>query len=47
MFKLDLEKAKEPEIKFATSVGSSKKHGTKKDYTAKSYYLYPSWVGLF
>ena len=26
MFKLDLEKAKEPDIKFPTSIGSSKKH---------------------
>ena len=26
MFKLDLEKAEEPEIKLPTSVGSSKKH---------------------
>ena len=26
MFKMDLEKAEEPEIKFPTSVGSSKKH---------------------
>ena len=26
IFKLDLEKAEEPEIKLATSVGSSKKH---------------------
>ena len=27
MFKLDLEKAKEPEIKLPTSIGSLKKHG--------------------
>jgi len=27
MFKLDLEKAEEPEIKFPTSIGSSKKQG--------------------
>ena len=26
MFKMDLEKAEEPEMKLATSVGSSKKH---------------------
>ena len=29
MFKLDLEKAEEPEIKLPTSVGSSKKHKKK------------------
>ena len=33
MFKLDLEKAEEPEIKFPTSVGSPKKH---KSYRKKS-----------
>ena len=26
MFKLDLEKAEEPDIKFPTSIGSSRKH---------------------
>ena len=30
MFKLDLEKAKEPEIKFQTSTGSSKKQETSR-----------------
>ena len=30
MFNLDLEKAEEPEIKFPTSVGSSKKQGNSK-----------------
>ena len=30
MFKLDLEKAEEPEIKLPTSVGSSKKHGSSR-----------------
>ena len=31
MFKLDLGKAEEPEIKLSTSVGSSKKQGFQKD----------------
>ena len=31
MFKLDLEKAEEPEIKLPTSVGSSKKQKTSKE----------------
>ena len=31
MFKLDLEKAEEPEIKLPTSVGSSKKHEFQKN----------------
>ena len=31
MFKLDLEKAEEPEIKLPTSVGSSKKREFQKD----------------
>ena len=31
MFKLDLEKAKEPEIKLPTSVGSSKKQGSSRE----------------
>ena len=30
MFKLDLEKAEEPEIKLATSIGSSKKQGSSR-----------------
>ena len=37
MFKLNLEKAEEPEIKLPTSVGSSKKQGnSKKTYTSAS-----------
>ena len=44
MYKLDLEKAEEPEIKLPTSVGSQKKQGIKKkkiyfcfiDYTKAS-----------
>ena len=35
MFKLDLEKAEEPEIKLPTSAGSSKKQeNTRKTYTS-------------
>ena len=30
MFKLDVEKAEEPEVKLPTSVGSSKKEGNSK-----------------
>ena len=37
MFKLDLEKAEEPEIKLPTSVGSSKKHeSSRKTFTSAS-----------
>ena len=36
MFKLDLEKAEEPEIKLPTSIGSSKKQGDSR----KSIYFY-------
>ena len=32
MFKLDLEKAEEPEINSPTSIGSLKKQGSKKIY---------------
>ena len=35
MFKLDLEKAEEPEIKLPTSVGSSKMFGEKKKKVKK------------
>ena len=31
MFKLDLEKAEEPEIKFSTSIGSSKKQESSRE----------------
>ena len=34
MFKLDLEKAEEPQIKFPTSVGSWKKHETSRKTSA-------------
>ena len=36
MFKLDLEKAEEPEIKLPTSVGSSKKQSSRKTSTSAS-----------
>ena len=37
MYKLDLEKAEEPEIKLPTSIGSSKKHASsRKTYTSAS-----------
>ena len=36
MFKVDLEKAEEPEIKLTTSVGSSKKQGNSKKTSPSS-----------
>ena len=36
MFKLDLEKAEEPEIKLPTSVGSLKKQNSRKTFTSAS-----------
>ena len=40
MFKLDLEKAEEPEIKFPTSVGSSKKQeSSRKAFTSAFDYV--------
>ena len=36
MFKMDLEKAEEPETKFPTSVGSSKKQGSSR----KNFYFF-------
>ena len=39
MFKLDLEKAEEPEIKLPTSVGSSKRQGSSRK-TSTSFYYY-------
>ena len=36
MFKLDLEKAEEPEIKFPTSTGSSKKHESSRKTSASA-----------
>ena len=44
MFKLDLEKAEEPEIKLATSVGSSKKQeNTRKN----NYFCFIDYVKVF
>ena len=48
MFKLDLEKAEEPEIKLPTSIGSSKKQESSRKTSAaaaaaaKSLQLYPT-----
>ena len=39
MFKLDLEKAKEPDIKFPTSIGSSKKQESSRKKTFTSTLL--------
>ena len=36
MFKLDLEKAEEPEIKLPTSVGSSKKQGNSREMSTSA-----------
>ena len=36
MFKLDLEKAEEPEIKLPTSVGSQKKQGNSRKISASA-----------
>ena len=43
MFKLDLEKAKEPEVKFPTSVGSSK----KKEFQKNVYFYLIDYVKTF
>ena len=48
MFKLDLEKAEEPEIKSPTSVGSSKKRGFQKnicfiDYAKAFVWITTNW----
>ena len=43
MFKLDLEKAKEPEVKFPTSVGSSK----KKEFQKNIYFYLIDYVKTF
>ena len=39
MFKLDLEKAEEPEIKLPTSIGSSKKQESSKNHLLLLYWL--------
>ena len=43
MFKLDLEKAKEPEVKFPTSAGSSK----KKEFQKNIYFYLIDYVKTF
>ena len=42
MFKLDLEKAEEPEIKLPTSAGSQKKQESSRKYLLLLYLLCPS-----
>ena len=44
MFKLDLEKAKEPEIKLPTSVGSSKK---QEEFQKNIYFCFIDYVKAF
>ena len=45
MFKLDLEKAEEPEIKLPTSVGSYKKQEDSKE--KKIYFCFIDYMKLF
>ena len=40
MFKLDLEKAEEPEIKLPTSIGSSKKHESSRKTSTSTLFGY-------
>ena len=40
MFKLDLEKAEEPEIKFPTSIGSSK----KQEFQKNTYFYFTDYA---
>ena len=47
MFKLDLEKAEEPEIKLSTSVGSYKKQGNSKKKKKKSYSCFIDYTKAF
>ena len=42
MFKLDLEKAEEPEIKLPTSVGSSKKHKSSRKTSTSALLTTPN-----
>ena len=44
MFKLDLEKAKEPEIKLLTSVGSSKK---RREFQKNIYFCFIDYPKAF
>ena len=46
MFKLNLEKAKEPEIKLPTSVGSYKKQGNSRKTSASLITLKPLTVWI-
>ena len=46
MFKLDLEKAEEPEIKLPTSIGSSKKHESSRKTSALLTTLKPLIVWI-
>ena len=46
-FKLDLEKAEEPEIKLLTSAGSSKKQESSRKHLLLLYWLHQSlWLGF-
>ena len=45
MFKLDLEKAEEPEIKLPTSVGLSKKQ--EKEFQEKIYFCFIDYAKAF
>ena len=40
MFKLDLEKAEEPEIKLATSIGSSQKQKSSRKPSTSAFIVY-------
>ena len=50
MFKLDLEKAEEPEIKFPTSVGSSKKQKSSRKTSTSALLTMPKpltvWITI-
>ena len=46
MFKLDLEKAEEPEIKLPTSAGSSKKQGESRK-TSNIYFCFIDYTKAF
>ena len=41
MFKLDLEKAEEPEVKFPVSIGSSKKHESSRKISTSALLTTP------
>ena len=47
MFKLDLEKAKEPETKLPTSVGSSKKHESSRKTSASALLTTPKPLAVW